>query len=193
MDRTLKHIIFVMIIGISVLSCSKNNKTNDALEEEAMIIEQTKNKNNISSDNLISGNTISSDFQNIIEGYYVDDEDADNIIELKIFRNEGNNYTYEFNTGKRILKGSIHFNVTENNERYLVLEGIRWEYWKFQNEETENENKEEEWVEMLESELPDEIELYIGENELIIQNYGNAMNNYLKFGDIDKKYIHLKK
>ena len=36
---------------------------------------------------------------------------------------------------------------------------------------------------------PESVDVYIDENELIIQNYGNSMNNYVIFDDIGEKYI----
>ena len=38
---------------------------------------------------------------------------------------------------------------------------------------------------------PEEIQRVIYENKITIQNYGNAMNYYVKPGDCDIKYIYL--
>lgn len=176
-----KFVIPIILAGTLPFSC--NNKSN--IKDERNIIEQSESKHKINSDNLAS-----NDFSKNIAGYYVDDEDANNPIELKILLTTNNIYIYELNTGSRNLKGTVHFSVAENNERYLILDGIKWEYWMSKKEGT---GEKDEWIERPESELPDEIEAYIGENELVIQNYGNSTNNYLKFGDINKKYIQLKK
>ena len=39
--------------------------------------------------------------------------------------------------------------------------------------------------------LPQEISGELNENEIIIQNYGNAMNYYMKLGECDVKYLYL--
>ena len=37
------------------------------------------------------------------------------------------------------------------------------------------------------------VDCYYSPEELIIQNYGNAMSYYVKLSDCDEKYIHFKK
>ena len=111
-----------------------------------------------------------------IEGYYTSDMDTmDSIIKLTITRNN-DCYKYNLKTPKQKFQGTVN---VSNNE-YLNLKGIRWSRWG-----TDGDYSVGEW--------PRSVDVYIGRNYLLIQNYGNALHNYLIFDDIDEKYIRLVK
>lgn len=67
---------------------------------------------------------------------------------------------------------------------YLTLKNIEW---------SENEGISDDGGEPIEDDigLPQEIQGELYKNEIAIQNYGNSMNYYVKFGECDLKYIHL--
>jgi hypothetical protein len=109
----------------------------------------------------------------IIEGRYLSDKDSmDTMVELKITK-DGYEYRYEMITPHRNLQGKANFSA---DGEYLLLNGIRRASWEI------DENPQE---------LPDNVDVYIDGDELVIQNYGNMMNEYVLFDDIEEKYIRL--
>lgn len=96
-------------------------------------------------------------------------------------------YLYSIKTAERQLNGSIIFyRSLDEQTNYIIFKGIKWsENEGALNDEGEpvNENQE----------LPDEVEGVLSENEINIQNTGNAMNSYTKFYDCGDKFITLKK
>jgi hypothetical protein len=106
-----------------------------------------------------------------IEGHYVNYDDSVNLIIIK----NDNGYKYKMAAPNRSLEGNI--NISDDHE-YLILDGIQWASLE---------------IDEIPQELPESVSVYIDKNELIIQNYGNSMNNYVIFDDIGEKYIHLTK
>ncbi|AWG22655.1 hypothetical protein FFWV33_14520 [Flavobacterium faecale] len=98
-----------------------------------------------------------------------------------------NNYFYTITTAERTLKGKVSFNRDiDYKDVYINFNGIKWAAYNGAiNEEGEPVNKN--------LKIPVGIDGLLNENEISIQNYGNAMNNYTKFRDCDDKYILLKK
>lgn len=116
-----------------------------------------------------------AEFQNI-EGRYVNDEYTVSFVELTITK-EGDIYTYEMITPSGKREGNISFS---DNPEYVTLEGIPWASWD--NDESHAELP-----------APDSVDARIDDVGLVIQNYGNADNNYKIFDDIEDKYITLTK
>lgn len=131
-----------------------------------------------------------------IEGIYksekIDEnqEEACNLV-IKINKRNGE-YLYNFKSDERTLNGKVSFvRSIEENGVYIVFEGIEW---------AENEGDISNDLDNSADEKHEELELPVGveegsfsENEIDIQNYGNAMNSYLKLADCGAKFIHLKK
>lgn len=127
-----------------------------------------------------------------IEGIYKTKNNSDEIeicnLTIKITKKNGE-YFYNYKSESRILNGKVSFSRNiEDNETYIILEGIEWSEYSGDVSNQDDENYEEK-----ELELPNEIGGLFNENEITIQNYGNAMNYYVKLNDCGKKYIEFKK
>jgi hypothetical protein len=98
-------------------------------------------------------------------------------------------YFYQLNTKSRNYKGNITFyRDIEANEIYITLKGIRWSEY---GGDMSNPNKK---VKTEKSKnIPVDIEGLYAENEITVQNDGNAMNYYVVLGECDRKYIRLVK
>lgn len=114
-----------------------------------------------------------AEFQNV-EGRYVNDEYTTSFVELTITK-DGDIYTYEMITPSGKREGNVSFS---DNPEYVTLEGIPWASWD--NDESHTELP-----------APDSVDARIDDVGLVIQNYGNADNNYKIFDDIEDKYITL--
>ncbi len=121
-----------------------------------------------------------------MEGVYKNDGSGCMMtLEIRKVRGE---YQYVLQTTQRELKGRITFyRSLDENANYINLEGIQWaeNNGDVSNEEDSDDPKD--------LPLPTGIEGMLDDNEITIQNSGNAMNSYLKLQDCDEKYIHFKK
>lgn len=99
-------------------------------------------------------------------------------------------YYYHFKSTKRTLKGKVTFSRNLNEKVvYIHLNGIEWAE---NSGDISKEGPDDEGKEI--GDLPTTVDGLLSDNEIIIQNYGNAMNSYTKLGECsDEKYIHLKK
>ncbi len=121
-----------------------------------------------------------------IAGKYIDSNC--NLI-LKISKVKGE-YYYIYTSTQRTLKGKVTF--SRGSENYLILQGIEYSEDYFDvalPEENELSRQYEELRKRGERNVG--IDCYLDSDELIIQNYGNAMAYYVKLGECDEKYIHL--
>ena len=127
-----------------------------------------------------------------IEGVYKTEINENEIepcnLIIKITKKNGE-YYYNYKSESRNLNGKVSFlrNI-EKNVINIVLEGIKWSEYRGDVTNQDDENYEEKDLE-----LPNEIEGNFNENEIKIQNYGDAMNYYVKLNDCGKKYIEFKK
>lgn len=99
-------------------------------------------------------------------------------------------YYYNYSSDERKLNGKITFSREE--DLYLTLEGIEFaeDYFDISLPE-ENEEKQKEFDRLKKlGERYVGIDCYYSPEELIIQNYGNAMSYYVKLSDCGEKYIH---
>ena len=129
-------------------------------------------------------------FPKNIEGVYKT-ENSENKIEtcnliLTITKKNGK-YSYNYKSESRTLNGKVSF-YRDIDEAYITLEGIKWAEYEGDVTNQGDENYEEKDLE-----LPIGIDGSLSENEILIQNDGNAMNYYVKLNDCGVKYIHLKK
>lgn len=123
----------------------------------------------------------------LIGNYKLAKEEGCNLT-IEISKSKGA-YYYHFKSTKRTLKGKVTFSRSLNEKVvYLNLNGIEWaENSGDISKEGPDDGKQIGY-------LPTIVEGLLSDNEIIIQNYGNAMNSYTKLGECsDEKYIHLKK
>lgn len=98
-----------------------------------------------------------------------------------------NEYLYNFNSKSRKFEGKVTFSRSlEEHLVYINFIGIKWaeDHGDVTNEANTNRPN---------GDLPAVVQGLLDDGEIIIQNYGNAMNHYLKIGECDFKYIDLKK
>jgi hypothetical protein len=100
-------------------------------------------------------------------------------------------YEYTFKTKLRNLKGKATFTSNESGEKYLVLEGIKWDEYEgdISNEEESDSIADSKPKAALE--IPVGIDASYVKDTLTIQNYGNSMNSYTKISECGRKYIQL--
>lgn len=120
-------------------------------------------------------------FTDIIIGNYVvkNETSAPHTCDLNIHITQLNgNYFYELKSKNRTINGELNLQMDAKSQNtYLTFKGIEWEYYDDRYSDTS----------------PTSIEALLKDNEITIQNYGNAMNDYLKLGDCIYKYIVLDK
>lgn len=109
-------------------------------------------------------------------------------VAVTIAKNNGA-YTYQLNTKTRNYKGNITFyRDIEASEIYITLKGIKWsEYGGATSDPGKKAKTEKSKTIMV------DVEGAYTENEITIQNDGNAMNNYQIFAECERKYIRLVK
>lgn len=96
-------------------------------------------------------------------------------------------YLYTLTTDTT-YKGSLKIS-REGKDTYVTFEGIPWaEYEGDISQDPEGEE-----TERPEMEIPVGIDALFSGNEINIQNYGNAMNYYVKLGSCGDKFIRLVK
>jgi hypothetical protein len=124
-----------------------------------------------------------------IEGTYVvinEKEESEKCMMTITIEKAHKGYNYRFKTDSRSLNGKLTVEADKIEHGYnITLEGIEWSEYEGELDE-EGEPKQE-------LELPVGISGVIQENQIIIQNYGNSMNYYVKLPDCGKKYIVLQK
>ena len=100
-------------------------------------------------------------------------------------------YQYFLKTNARKVKGKATFSTNESGEKYLALEGIKWDEYEgdISNQE-ENDSVSDSKPEP-ELEIPVGIDASYVKDTLTIQNYGNSMNSYTKISECGEKYIQL--
>ena len=125
---------------------------------------------------------------NIIGSYYNDICD----LTLSFSKSKGE-YYYKYTSPKRNLDGKISFYRGE--DIYINLANIEYaeDYFDIELFE-EDEEKEKEYEKLKEKgKRRVGVECYFSPDELTIQNYGNAMNYYVKLYDCGEKYIHFQR
>ena len=125
-----------------------------------------------------------------IEGKYYNDH-CNLTLSFSKFKGQ---YYYTYRSDERTLKGKVNF--SRGKELYINLTNIEYAEDYFDVGLTDDQDLEKE---KLYKELKKEgvrtvgIECLYNSEELTIQNYGNAMNYYVKLSDCGEKYIHFKK
>ncbi|MCG9791207.1 hypothetical protein [Flavobacterium algicola] len=102
-------------------------------------------------------------------------------------------YFYNYNSTERNLKGKVTF--LREEDLYINLSEIEFaeDYFDISlpEEDLEKSKKYEELKKVGKRYIG--VECYYSPEELTIQNYGNAMNYYVKLSDCGEKYIRFKK
>lgn len=118
--------------------------------------------------------------------YMLEPDDVNCKMELKIYIDK-KQFTYQLKTTTRQLQGDVVITPDEKRDGYYItLKNIEWSEYEGAANFSEDEIQED-------MALPQDVQCVLYENEIIIQNTGNAMNYYVKFGDCDLKYIRLVK
>jgi hypothetical protein len=120
--------------------------------------------------------------------YSMDREDCDFSMTLTI-RAENGKYAYRLKTSKQNVSGTANI-VVEDNKIIVRLPEVKWHEYKGPISEDRDVND----MPNLENDFTVNFEYDrdSGSGTLATQNYGNAMNHYMKFEEIDCKYIRLK-
>jgi len=165
-----------IFIATILLSC--NNRAETAVENDnRKVVDTIRTEKN----------------QESIAGVYKTQTDPDNTGECDIsleITNAKEGYLYFLQTKLRKLKGKATFTSNESGEKYLVLEGIKWDEYEgdISNEENDSITDSKPKAEL---EIPVGIDASYLKDTLTIQNYGNSMNSYTKISECGRKYIQL--
>lgn len=124
-----------------------------------------------------------------IEGTYTANSD-DCPISLFISKNK-TDYQYLLKTKLRTLKGKAVLSQNSSGEKYISLEGIKWDEYEGDISNEDETDSTENSKTAKELEIPIGIDALYTKDTLTIQNYGNAMNYYTKISECGLKYIQL--
>nr|WP_157536329.1 hypothetical protein [Mucilaginibacter sp. L294] len=127
----------------------------------------------------------------IVQGYYesraMEGEDDSCDISATI-QKAGNKYYYKLEAAGKTYRGILKVMKGDHNqERHIIFSGIKWAL----NEGDVSHLKDDESPEPLP--LPIGIAGVLSNNEIKIQNSGNAMNHYIQLDACDMKYIRMVK
>lgn len=181
--------IFIYIILAFFTNCTPaNEKQPDAFLDTSV---QVSAKKSLSVADTTANEAAKDSVQYLfpVEGNYtLEQHDVNCKMNLTIYRNNGQFY-YRLKTGKQQWKGDVVITPNEKQDGYYItLKDIEWSEYEgtinFDEEDIEEQD---------DIALPQEVQGVLYENEITIQNTGNAMNYYVKFGDCDLKYIRLVK
>jgi hypothetical protein len=127
-----------------------------------------------------------------IEGLYITQPDPNSTDECEMsveISKIKNDYVYFLKTKLRKVKGKATFSTNELGEKYIVLEGIKWdEYEGDISNEDETDSISDSKATL---EIPVGIDASYAKHTITIQNYGNSMNSYTKISECGRKYIQL--
>lgn len=163
--------LFLLLIGLTLLSC--HQKTEKVLKEKA---EKTI---------TFPNESLSDSVKDSISGSYI--SKAEDCAISLIISKDKKDYKYIFATQNRTLKGKAVFSKNSSGEKYISLEGIQWDEYEgdISNEDDSNSDNSKDL------EIPIGIDALYVKDTLTIQNYGNAMNSYIKISECGLKYIQL--
>lgn len=176
-NNGLIQLFFTVLILTAVISC---NKKTESLPDSTI----EKSVTEIPISDTIS-NTISK--TDPVEGTYLTKECA---ISLIISKNK-TDYQYVLKTKLRTLKGKAILSKSNSGEKYISLEGIKWDEYEgdISNEDESDSTANAKSQKNLE--IPVGIDALYVKDTLTIQNYGNSMNYYTKISECGLKFIQL--
>lgn len=125
---------------------------------------------------------------NNLLGNYKVEEQNQCALSINITKNKGE-YRYQFKSTTRTLNGKVTFSRSlDENLVYINFHGIEWD------EDSGDVTKDDDGESSSGNDnLPTVVQGLLSDGEIAIQNTGNAMNRYVKIGECNLKYIHLKK
>lgn len=167
---------FLFILFVIFFSACNNKEKSAAESSETDIALQTNQK------------------KASIEGLYATRPDENNTGDCEIsveIKKEKKGYSYFLKTNLRKLRGIARFTTNESGEKYIVLEGIKWDEFEGDISQQEEESDSIADSEAKETEIPTGIDASYVKDTLTIQNYGNSMNSYTKISECGRKYIQL--
>lgn len=176
--KSTSKIFYAIFILLTISAC--NNKKSEPIVEsknfDSIVPQKTKSEESI-------------------EGLYKTQPDPNSTDECEMsieISKVKNDYVYFLKTKLRKLKGKATYTTNESGEKYLVLEGIKWDDYEgdISNEE-ETDSISDSKPEHKELEIPVGIDASYVKDTLTIQNYGNSMNSYTKISECGRKYIQL--
>ena len=122
--------------------------------------------------------------QKFLLGKYMSEETNTNcFIELTLFE-KNKKIWFRLKTDKRNIIGKAK--ISKDDGLYYVTLPI--EYSEYEGDISKNSK-----TINLPKSKPFGIQFMYDNKELVLQNSGNAMNYYVKFGECEEKYVHLKK
>lgn len=125
---------------------------------------------------------------NNLAGSYKVEEQNKCPLSISITKSKGE-YRYQFKSATRSLNGKVTFSRSlDENLVYIDFHGIEWD--EDSGDVTNDDDEESSWGN---DNLPTVVQGLLSDGEIAIQNTGNAMNRYVKIGECDLKYIHLKR
>ncbi|WP_291147744.1 hypothetical protein [Flavobacterium sp. UBA7680] len=171
------YCLFVTLILLSSCSDKKPAAATEAnIPKDTIALQTNKNESSI---------------EGIYQTQLEENDSGDCKISLEISKTK-DVYSYFLKTKTRQLRGIANFTTEETGEKYLVLEGIKWdEYEGDISHEEENDSISDSETSSKELEIPVGIEASYVKDTLTIQNYGNSMNSYTKLSECGRKYIRL--
>lgn len=124
-----------------------------------------------------------------LTGTYTFSKETGCNLKIVILKDKGG-YRYNFKSTTRSLQGKVTFiRSLQEKSVYINFHGIQWAENRgdISKEDPDDSPTETEY-------LPNILDGVLSDNEIIIQNYGNAMNYYTKLEECtDEKYIRLTK
>lgn len=176
-------LLIIITFMLATQSCSKdkNSQTETASKIDTAETENHK-KSDISLEKDLEKN---QDLIFDIEGDY-ESKDTDCKMNLKLYHAEGK-LKYDLKTDRKKITDFATLELNEKKDGYYItLKNIEW---------SENLGATDSDGNAMDKNLPlpQEIQGSLSKNEITIQNYGNAMNNYEKFAECGLKYINLMK
>lgn len=176
-NNSLIQLFFIVFILTAVVSC---NKKTESLPDSTI----EKSVTEVPDSDTIS-NTITA--KDPIEGTYTTQKCA---LSLIISKNK-TNYEYVLKTNLRTLKGKAVLSKSNSGEKYISLEGIKWDEYEgdISNEDESDSTADSKTQKDLE--IPVGIDALYTKDTLTIQNYGNSMNYYTKISECGLKFIQL--
>jgi len=139
---------------------------------------ETQKENNASKQVVKSEENNNENAINLILGNYIPDEGCCNCIFNIKFTRENNKLVYHLKTIKREIIGIAEISITENKYIYITIP-IEWD--DYQGDVTL------ESYELYKGKKPMGIDMSFDPEfkTITFQNYGDAMNNYIKFSECD--------
>jgi len=175
---------FLLTILVYFSSCQSGVKT--VLKSDSVTVSNP-------GETVLAKPALSAPTADAIEGHYISSALEDGAapgcqITLDIVKRQAQ-YFYTL-ISDTTYKGKVSISKSEDGkESYVTFEGIEWAEYEGDISNDSEEEREQKPV----MKLPVGIDGQLQDKEIIIQNYGNSMNYYVKLAGCGDKYIRLVK